>query len=82
MSKIKYTEVKHAPRPTFRTVKYGNILADTVQGEVHQDTDDGTWSGWMTNYSNSRRTSFKLGMGSKSAATRWVNSQLREHGVK
>lgn len=80
-SKIKYTKAEYAPRPTFRTIKYGNMMCDTVQGEVNQ-SDSGEWSGWFTNHSNSSRSEFKLGFGNKGAATRWVNAQLKSFGVK
>lgn len=78
---IKYTKSTAAPRPTFRTVKYGNMLSDTYQGEVHQD-EDGKWTGWVYNWSNNGRSEFKFDFASRAAAARWVNQQLKSKGVK
>lgn len=78
---IKYVQSTVSSRPTFRTEKFGNLLSDTYQGEVDQ-ARDGTWEGWMFNWSSKDRTEFKLGLKSKTAATRWVNSKLREVGVE
>lgn len=77
---IKYHEAKAATRPTFRTVRYGNLLSDTYQGEVNCHRDSNEWSGWFYNLSNGK-TEFRLGFGSRAAAARWVNQQLRNVGV-
>lgn len=80
LSQIKYQEVRAAYRPTFRTIRYGNIMCDTVQGEVSLSVD-GDWIGWFYNHSDTRKSEFKLGFGSRSAAARWVNKLLRQKGV-
>lgn len=77
---IKWEKSTVAPRPTYRTQKFGNMLSDTIQGEVSQSSD-GTWSGWFTNHSNSQYTKFEF-FDTKYAATKWVNRKLREWGVK
>jgi len=76
---IKYT--KSNVSDAYRTIEYGNLLADTVQGEVYPD-DDGKWVGWFTNWSDPHKSEFKFGFGSRAAASRWVNSRLRARGVK
>ena len=78
---IKYTQSTVAERPTFRTVKYGNMLSDTYQGEVHQDSD-GKWTGWVYNWSNNSGSEFRFDFASRAAATRWVNSTLKNKGVR
>ena len=77
---IKYTK-SPIDEKIFRTIKYGNVMSDTVQGEVDQSSD-GTWCGWMTNHSDRSKTEFRLGFGSRAAAARWVNQKLRMYGVK
>jgi hypothetical protein len=76
---------EYTRRPTFRTEKFGSLLSDTYQGEVHQN-DDKTWSGWFTNFTNPRSyahpTAFRLDFASRSAAARWVNGKLRDAGIK
>ena len=79
MNTINWT--KSTVSDTFRTQRFGNLMADTTQGEVYPDTD-GTWSGWYTNHSDSSKTKFRLGFGNKAAAVRWANAQLRANGVK
>lgn len=74
---IQYTRSKVAGRPTFRTQKFGNLLSDTYQAEVHQ-SEDGTWSGWLMNLSRIGESQYRFGFGSRAAATRWTNKQLRE----
>lgn len=70
---------KYTNRPTFRTPRYGNLLSDTFQGEVHFNGD--AWSGWFMNLSDSNSyaypTEFRFDFRSKGAATRWVNNKLR-----
>lgn len=72
---------EYTTTPTFRTHKYGNLLSDTFQGEVYQ-SGNGTWAGWFTNLSDANSycnpTDYRLGFATKAAATRWVNSKLRE----
>lgn len=80
MMAIKYKRMNW-DRETYRTPKYGNLLADSVQGTVDR-SGDGTWCGWFDNYSNKSRSEFRLGFGSRAAAARWVNNKLREAGVK
>lgn len=77
---IKYIQSKVSERPTFRTEKFGNLLSDTYQAQVEQSTD-GTWSGWLFNWSNKSCSEFRLGFGSKGAATRWANEKLKGVGV-
>jgi len=77
---MKYQQATAAARPTYRTAKFGNLLSDTWQGEVEQDTD-GTWNGWLINYSQDNKGKFRLGFASRAAAARWVNQQLRNVGV-
>lgn len=77
---IKYTKSQVCDN-TYRTEKFGNLLSDTYQGQVEQG-NDGSWAGWMFNWSNRTKTEFKLGMKSKKAATRWTNTKLREVGVE
>lgn len=77
---IKYYQ-SMADRPTFRTEKFGNLLSDTYQGEVCQSSD-GTWNGWLLNYSRNGESEFKLGLRSKKSATRWVNSELKKLGIE
>jgi hypothetical protein len=80
MKPIKYTVSFIFPN-IFRTEKYRNLLSNTYQGEVMLN-DNGTWTGWFMNLSVPGEGDFKTGIGSKSAATRWVNARLREVGVK
>lgn len=79
MASIKWT--KSNIREAWRTPQFGNLLSDTYQGEVDQDSD-GKFSGWMMNLSRSGHSKFRFGFGSRGAATRWVNQQLREVGVR
>jgi hypothetical protein len=76
---IKWT--KSTVSDTYRTEKFGNMMCDTIQGEVDQSSD-GTWCGWFTNHSDRSKTEFRLDFKSKGAATRWVNAKLRQRGVK
>ena len=78
---IKYTQSTVATRPTFRTEKFGNLLSDTYQGEVHQ-TDSGKWNGWVMNWSRIHDSLFKFEFSSKASATRWTNARLKELGIK
>lgn len=80
MKRIQYKQAKYAPRPTFRTQRFGNLLSDTYQAEVDQ-SPDGSWSAWFFNLSNESRNDFKFGLKSMAAATRWANSKLRGVGV-
>jgi len=77
---MKYQPAPAAARPTYRTAKFGNLLSDTWQGQVDQNTD-GTWNGWLLNYSQGGKGDFRLGFASRAAAARWVNQQLRDIGV-
>lgn len=77
---IKYTQCKVSKRATFKTQRFGNLLSDTISGEVDQ-SGDGTWNGWLMNWSRKNNCNFKLGFGSRAAAARWVNQKLRERGV-
>jgi hypothetical protein len=79
MTTIKWTQSTVCNK-TYRTQKFGNMLCDTIQGEVYVN-DDGIWAGWFTNHSNSDRTEFRLGFASKGAAVKWVNAKLRGWGV-
>lgn len=75
---IKFIESPVTPK-TYRTIKYGNLLSDTIQGEVYYS--DGEWHGWYMNHSDSRLTKFRFGFKSRAAAARWVNRHLRLAGV-
>lgn len=77
---MKYQQATAANRPTYRTVKFGNLLSDTWQGQIDQNTD-GTWNGWLLNYSQGGKGDFRLGFASRAAAARWVNQKLRDIGV-
>ena len=77
---MKYQPAPAAARPTYRTIKFSNLLSDTYQGEVEQDTD-GTWIGWLINYSQGNKGNFRMGFASRAAAARWVNQQLKGVGV-
>jgi hypothetical protein len=66
---MKYQQATAVARPTYRTVKFGNLLSDTWQGQVELD-NDGTWSGWLLNYSQGSRGDFRLGFASRAAAAR------------
>lgn len=76
---IKWAKSTVSVRPTWQTQKFGNLLSDTYQGEVHQDSDG--WNGWVMNWSNNSKTIFKFRLASKQAAIRWVNNELRKMGV-
>ncbi len=78
---IKYTQATSASRPTCRTIRYGNLLSDTYQGEVHQSAD-GTWTGWVYNWSSNGRSEFRFDFASRAAAARWTNARLRARGIK
>lgn len=78
---IKYTQSTVSERPTFRTKKYGNLLSDTYQGEVHRD-DNGKWTGWVYNWSNNGRSEFRFDFATRAAAARWVNAKLAARGIK
>ena len=73
-------EERNWSRPTWVTPKYGNLLADTIQGEVCIDGND-TFSGWFFNWSDSRRNEFRLGFATRGLAPSWVNTKLRAAGV-
>ena len=79
---IRYDDkTEYAGHPCYRTPKFGNLLSDTLSGEV--DSFDGVaWSGWATNHSNESRSEVRLGFGSRAAAARWVNAMLRDWGVR
>lgn len=79
-TKITYTKQKFTRRPTFLSQKFGNLLAYTLQGMVEQDTD-GSWDGWIINWSRKGQDDFRFGFKSRAAATRWTNDKLRERGV-
>jgi len=81
MSKITYTQSNVPSRQTFRTQKFSNLLSDTWQGEVYQ-AEDGTWTGWLLNWSNSHRDNCMFCFKTKKGATRWVNKSLRSVGIK
>lgn len=78
---IHYEQATAARRPTFRTPKYGNLLADTIQGSIDQGSD-GEWAAWLDNLSDRRKSKFRLGFRSRAAAARWLNAQLRDAGIK
>ena len=79
MTKIKW-EQSTVREGVYRTQRFGNLLSDTIQGEVDRG-DDGTWNGWLFNWSNSTRNEFRLGFASKRAAVRWVNGKLKGWGA-
>ena len=81
ITKLKYTQCYLSKRATFDTVKYVNCLrSDTYQGLVEQ-SGTGKWSGWLFNWSSPTETKFRLGFGSRNAASSWVNQRLRAKGV-
>lgn len=78
---MKYTKSVVSIKPTYRTVVYGNLLSDSYQAEVSQSSD-GTWSAWIMNLSNPKKSTFRLGYQSKGWATRWTNKQLKILGIE
>lgn len=85
MAKIVFKRAKSSKHPmTWRTVKFGNLMAYGVQAELSMNVEgpyEGEWTAWVFYDEPGRRDDFRIDFRSREAARRWAVKKLKQHGV-